>query len=339
MNWLPADCSAGDLVRVAVGSVHHYGIFVSEGEVIAFGRPPAYYRGEHASERITVCATDVLSFLCGGILERGVPSRREKKEMFPPKEIVARARARLGEGGYNLVHNNCEHFVYECAFGRKYSEQEAMMREKWANRPRFDVYVCFGGMEGGTEGFPAARKKEIEGVANERLRAEKTGAWNLLRFAIRDCYRLDPDVLRFRRSKEGKWSTKGFHFSLTHSHGAYAVALSNAPCGVDMEAIAPFEAKCKDPAFAAAFARKIGEEDLSPLALLKGWTGRESIFKKRGAKTFVPREISLNGAPVRYVCIGGDLIAVAGENVSFALFHIVENGKASLLGEEESRCL
>lgn len=339
MNWLPEDCSAGDLVRVAVGSVHHYGIFVSEDEVIAFGRPPAYYCGEHAGESINVCSTDVLTFLCGGFLERGVPSRKERKEMFPPAEIVARARARLGEGGYNLVHNNCEHFVYECAFGRRYSEQETKMREKWLNRPRFDVYVCFGGMEEGTEGFPAARKKEIKGVTNERLRAEKTGAWNLLRFAIRDCYRLDPDALPFRRSKEGKWSTKGFFFSITHSHGAYAVALSNAPCGVDMEAVAPFEEKCKDPSFALSFARKIGEEEGSPLALLKGWTGRESVFKQRGTGKFVPQEISLRETPVRYVQIGGDLIAAAGENVSFALFHIVEHGKASLLGGEACRCL
>ena len=339
MNWVPEDCSMGDLVRVAVGSVHHYGIFVSENEVIAFGRPPAYYRGEHEGERITVCSTDVLSFLYGGILERGVPSRKEKKGMFSPAETVARARARLGEGGYNLVHNNCEHFVYECAFGKKYSEQEAKMREKWVSRPRFDVYVCFGGMEGSMEGFPAARKKEIDGVANERLRAEKTGAWNLLRFAIRDLYGLDPDVLRFRRSKEGKWSTKGFYFSLTHSHGAYAVALSNAPCGVDMEEIAPFEEKCKDPAFAASFARKIGEEDAAPLALLKGWTGRESIFKAKGEKTFVPREISPGETPVLYARVGGTLIAAAGENASFALFHIVGNGKASLLGGEECKCL
>lgn len=339
MKWFPENCNAGDLVRVAVGSVHHYGIFVSEDEVIAFGHPPAYYRGERAKEDVTVCSTDVLSFLCGGILERGVPSRKERKEMFSPAEIVARARARLGEGGYNLVHNNCEHFVYECAFGRKYSEQEAQMREKWVNRPRFDVYVCFDGMEGGTEGFPAARKKEIEGVTNERLRAEKTGAWNLLRFAIRNCYRLDPDALFFRKSKEGKWSTNGFHFSITHSHGAYAVALSNAPCGVDMEPISPFVAKCEDPSFAASFARKIGEEDLSPLSLLKKWTGKESVFKWKGAGKFIPEEISLSETFIRYVRIEDNLIAAAGENASFSLFHFVKNGKESLLDGEECRCL
>lgn len=332
MKWVSENCSAGDIVRVAIGSIHHYGIFVSENEVIAFGRPPIYYR-EHADEKIVVCSTDVLSFLYGGFLERGVPSRKEKKEMFSPEKIVERARSRLGESGYNPVHNNCEHFVYECAFGKKYSEQETKMREKWVNRPRFEVYVCFGGMDVGTEGFPPQRKKEIERVTNERLRAEKTGAWNLLRFAIRD-YGLDPDEMRFCKSKDGCWSTKGLYFSITHSNGAYAVALSNAPCGVDMEPISPFEAKCRESSFAASFAERIGANATTPLALLKEWTGRESVFKRNGVGKFLPQQISLDET-VRYVRIYDNLIAIAGANASFALYHIVENGKATLV---EERC-
>ena len=30
-----------------------------------------------------------------------------------------------------MIHNNCEHFVYECVFGIKYSEQEEEVRRKW----------------------------------------------------------------------------------------------------------------------------------------------------------------------------------------------------------------
>ena len=41
------------------------------------------------------------------------------------------ARSRLGEGGYNILHNNCEHFVNECVFGIKKSEQEEEVRRKW----------------------------------------------------------------------------------------------------------------------------------------------------------------------------------------------------------------
>ena len=34
MKWWPESCVPGDMVRIAIGSVHHYGIFVSENEVI-----------------------------------------------------------------------------------------------------------------------------------------------------------------------------------------------------------------------------------------------------------------------------------------------------------------
>ena len=67
MKWLPADCSFGDTVRVRIGSVYHYGIFVSEDEIIAFGLPPVpEYRDR--PERLAVVATDADTFSCGSII-------------------------------------------------------------------------------------------------------------------------------------------------------------------------------------------------------------------------------------------------------------------------------
>ena len=40
MKWEYKDCRYGDIIRVKLGSVYHYGIFVSDDEVIAFGLPP-----------------------------------------------------------------------------------------------------------------------------------------------------------------------------------------------------------------------------------------------------------------------------------------------------------
>ena len=68
----------------------------------------------------------------GKIVEVGVPERAggEKRRRFSAKKTVENARARLGEGGYNVLHNNCEHFVWECAFGihRSTAEDEAQAR-------------------------------------------------------------------------------------------------------------------------------------------------------------------------------------------------------------------
>ncbi len=40
MNWEFRYCSPGDIIRVKLGSVYHYGIFVNDDEVIQFGYPP-----------------------------------------------------------------------------------------------------------------------------------------------------------------------------------------------------------------------------------------------------------------------------------------------------------
>jgi hypothetical protein len=46
--------------------------------------------------------------------------------------VVARARSRLGEDGYRLLSNNCEHFCEWCVHGRNRSLQI----EQWLARPR-----------------------------------------------------------------------------------------------------------------------------------------------------------------------------------------------------------
>jgi hypothetical protein len=42
---------------------------------------------------------------------------------FPPQETIERARSKLGEQGYNLLLNNCEHFAFWCKTGVAKSTQ------------------------------------------------------------------------------------------------------------------------------------------------------------------------------------------------------------------------
>jgi hypothetical protein len=41
----------------------------------------------------------------------------------PPEIVIARAESRLGENGYNVFGNNCEHFAHWCKTGQPHSEQ------------------------------------------------------------------------------------------------------------------------------------------------------------------------------------------------------------------------
>ena len=130
MKWVYRECQYGDVIRVKLGSVYHYGIFVSEDEVIAFGLPPTAENLKNQQD-IKVLATDIDVFSCGNPVEVVQLTLIEKRRRQSPDKTVSAARARIGEGGYNLIHNNCEHFVNEIVFGKKISEQELEVRRKW----------------------------------------------------------------------------------------------------------------------------------------------------------------------------------------------------------------
>ena len=121
------------MVRIQIGSLYHYGVFVSEDEVIQFGWPPVPEYADK-NENITVCAVDIDEFSCGRIVEVAVLDRKERKTRIPPERTVALARERIGTGGYNMIHNNCEHFAYECVIGEKKSEQTEYIRSFWKKK-------------------------------------------------------------------------------------------------------------------------------------------------------------------------------------------------------------
>ena len=132
MNWEPiAPTESGDLIRTKVSFYYHYGIFVSEAEVIQFGLPTD--PGRNAAD-IKVLVSDIGTFLNGGEIETARPTRQERSTMRPKAEIVEIARSKIGTGGYDILHNNCEHFMNECAFSQAKSsfvdDVRAKIRQK-----------------------------------------------------------------------------------------------------------------------------------------------------------------------------------------------------------------
>ena len=95
--------------------------------MIQFGLPDDPLR---AADQIKVLSTDIMTFLQGGELEVAEMDREERRSMYPPVQIVERAKQRLGQGGYDILHNNCEHFVHECVFGQPKSAFLQDVREK-----------------------------------------------------------------------------------------------------------------------------------------------------------------------------------------------------------------
>ncbi len=126
MEWITAEPKFGDIIRTKVTFYHHYGIYIDPDTVVQFGLPDDATR---PADQVKVLTSDVYTFLMGGELEVGQMSHAEAKKSRSAKERVDIALSRVGEGGYHIFHNNCEHFVYECTFNEKKSEFVSSVRE------------------------------------------------------------------------------------------------------------------------------------------------------------------------------------------------------------------
>lgn len=97
----------GDHLKVnRIGGVYsHHGIYIGGEKVIHFNGEP----GEGKSQA-SVVEDSLSTFSSGGAVEV-VDYQNEK---FSGEQVVERAKLRLGETGYNLGFNNCEHFARWC---------------------------------------------------------------------------------------------------------------------------------------------------------------------------------------------------------------------------------
>lgn len=344
MKWIPADCLPGDMIRVRLGSVYHYGVFVSEDEVIAFGLPPVE-KYKNDERRALVCATDIDVFSCGEIVERAVLDRAERSRRRAPEKTVEIARSRVGEDGYNLLHNNCEHFANECVFGVRRSEQEEDARRRWLSRPICDVYVA-AIPEGDVPDLPAIhppeRAKEIAACKNADLRRAKYWDWRLLALAAERSLGVGIAEAHFRKKLGGKWVCDKFDFSLTHTKSAVAVAVSNAAVGVDMEFVGEIAERFDGERIAAMKKRYFTESELAycgegAAGFAACFTKKEAVFKRRGRGVFAPSKIDGADEGARTVFTeSGAVISVCGENVGALRVYETDFDSVSLakLGRE-----
>ena len=291
MKWKFEAPEAGDIVRVALGQIYHYGIYVSDGEVIQFGLPPVLRPAD--AEDVAVLSTDIGTFLCGKFLEVGKLGFAERRRARSRQEIVACARSKIGEKGYHILYNNCEHFVNECVFGEGRSAQVEQIRSAVRALPFAEVYIApvsFGENSGAV--YPEERRQEIESCKNERVRLCKRASWRLLAFAMKRACGIDLESSGVHREESGKWVCPGCWFSLSHTENYAAVAVAHCPVGVDIE-------EYPEGRMSEALYEKIANDaekqrlgaNVSPETVLRLWTAKESIFKREGGKCFDPKSI------------------------------------------------
>ena len=290
MKFLLNDPKFGDMIRVKIDDFYHYGIFVDDNTVVQFGKPPVNGFARQADVR--VCTTDLAEFSCGGFVEVAKPEKSERKTRRKPKAVVEFAMHRIGEKGYHILHNNCEHFAYECAYGRKYSHQTDEVRTHQPSTPVCDIYLRrfpFACVD--EKIYPKLRVKEISACRSEKVREEKFYAWKLLQEALWRSFRLE--IKECKPYKDGgKWFCKDAYFSISHSGEFACVAVSNQPIGVDFEKID--EARFEElPSHKICTEKELAllPKENSAREINRLWTVKESAFKLENGVAFLPNTI------------------------------------------------
>lgn len=95
------------------GLYTHHGIDLGDGTVVHLDGDP--FRRKHA--RVRLSPIEVFS---RGAKVKPVPHGEVARD---PDETVGEAMHRLGETGYDLFRNNCEHFARACKTGEARSRQ------------------------------------------------------------------------------------------------------------------------------------------------------------------------------------------------------------------------
>lgn len=281
----------GDMVRVKAGELYHFGVYVSDEEVIQFGPIPSR-RASMPDSQLKVLSSNMDDFLEGGALEVAEFDWREKLTHRNADEAVDFARSRIGMGGYHILYNNCEHFAYECVTGQRVCHQTDDLRAMFRRLPVVDVYLA--AMPDRPMGDPVAcqlRRQEIDGVTNPRVKLEKYYVWKLLGYGLQRSFGLNIDTLDFQKDEFGRYVTEKAHFSLSHSHGLLAVAVSRGEVGVDVE---PVDANLSESmALRIMTQPELQEYEAKPdeekqKERVRIWTAKEALFKASAAACFDP---------------------------------------------------
>ncbi len=291
MKWVMKEPVCGDMIRVESGTIYHFGVYVSDDEVIQFGLAPSQ-RATIRDSEVEVVATDIDQFLAGGFLEVCELDRKERKQRRKPKETVEFARSKLGMRGYNIIYNNCEHFANECVLGQRICRQAEDVREMFRNMPVVDVYLAK--LPDRDVGQPLAcpvRQAEVEAITNQQVKREKYYVWKLLEYGLERTFGLKSKDLTFTKNPNGGYKTEKAEFSLSHSGGALAVAISRGPVGVDVEDLA---APCRAGMPQRSMTQKeyAAYQDLPEAEkqayFVRLWTAKEALFKASHSGSFDP---------------------------------------------------
>ena len=281
---------AGDMIRIKVGSIYHYGVYCSDELVVQFGLAPNLRPGIKDCQ-VEVCTSTIEEFVQDGFLEVAELDKKELKKRIKPQKTVELAKSKIGQKGYNIIYNNCEHFAYECVMGEKKCSQADDLRAFFRSLPVVNLFIAPIKDSVEERLYPQERQDLIDKTNHETTKLERYSAWKLLEYALNRSFGYKIKDLTFK-CENGKWTCDKCYFSLSHSGGYAAVVVSREPCGVDIE-----NKEIKDELIDKVLTKK-EKQQYALLGqksgyMLEKWVLKESIFKTLDKKSFNPTKIEV----------------------------------------------
>ena len=176
--------------------------------------------------------------------------------------------------------------------------------------------------------YPPQRQAEIDGCANDGVRLEKYTAWRLLAVSLKQSMGIDIGSLQFSKNSYGKWTADGCFFSISHSGGSVAVAVSDAPVGVDIEMVKRYRVGIEKMILTPAEMKALEGLDRTAAEeyIIEKWSEKESIFKTLGKKGFQPLDIKAADYPTlsRKIEISENkfILSVCSENIKNTEYYL-----------------
>lgn len=120
-EWKLVDLYPGAHIRVKIKNYYHHGIYIGNDEVVQFGHP---FNVNEDPKNVLVIRSPIEDFAGpANFIEVYQYSKKELKLKNKDEDIIKIALSHLGEGGYNILENNCEHFANRCVFNKSISLQ------------------------------------------------------------------------------------------------------------------------------------------------------------------------------------------------------------------------
>lgn len=170
--------------------------------------------------------------------------------------------------------------------------------------------------------LPIERFEYITSASNEKVKIQRYAVWKLLEHAVYDTLGIKIENLHLKRSERGKWECPFVRLSLSHTDSAVAVALSQAPVGVDIEPINLHEpSRCDKLAKKILTPQELCEyqrlsESERNLFFIEKWTSKEAVFKSLDEPVFSPSSLDTSG----YSVITSKVL-IEGSDFIFSLAH------------------